>query len=134
MFGVFGGPDYAVHANEEIACFAMIETAEALENLDDICATPGLDGIYIGPSDLAYALGLPPVGDNDDPLHVETVNKILATARKHGIAAGIHTSSLKFTQRYIEQGFNLVMLGSDGAFMARLARKELREARNTQKA
>lgn len=127
--GMYGGRGYAQEANNEIACIAMIETAEALDNLDEICSTPGLNAVYIGPSDLAYAIGLNPAGDNNDPKHVETVNKILETARKHGIAAGIHTGSLEFTKRYLEQGFNLVTLGSDAGFMARLARQELVAAR-----
>jgi 4-hydroxy-2-oxoheptanedioate aldolase len=127
--GMYGGRGYVDHANEEIACIAMIETAEALANLDDICSTPGLDAVYIGPSDLAYAIGLQAAGDNSDPKHVETVNHVYATARKHGISVGIHTGSLEYTKRYLDQGFDLVMLGSDTAFMARLANQELRAAR-----
>ena len=61
-----GRDDYARRANEEVACIAMIETAEGVDNVDEIAATPGLDGIYIGPSDLALAIGLAPRGDNDD--------------------------------------------------------------------
>ncbi|MCB1646150.1 MAG: 2,4-dihydroxyhept-2-ene-1,7-dioic acid aldolase [Pseudomonadales bacterium] len=126
---IYGGANYPAEANQEIACIIMIETAEALENLDDILATPGIDAVYIGPADLAYALGLPPTGDNDDPLHVATVNRIAESCRKHGVAVGIHTGSLAFTRRYLEQGFHMVTLGSDSGFMARLARQELNEAR-----
>ena len=126
---MYGGPGYIQEANSELACIVMIETAEALENLDEIMSTPGLDGIYIGPSDLAYALGMEPVGDNNHPDHVATVDRIFETAKKHGIAAGIHTASLEYTERYLAQGFHFVTLGSDNAFMTRLARKELRAAR-----
>ena len=59
---LYGGADYATEANTQIACIAMIETAEGLGNLQEIVATPGLDGIYIGPSDLALALDLTPRG------------------------------------------------------------------------
>ncbi|MBD3648224.1 MAG: 2,4-dihydroxyhept-2-ene-1,7-dioic acid aldolase [Pseudomonadales bacterium] len=127
---MYGGRGYVEEANNEIACVVMIETAEALENLDDILSTPGVDGAYIGPADLAYAIGIPPTGDNNDPKHVETVNRIFDACKKHNIAAGIHTGSLAFTKRYLEQGFNMVTLGSDGGFMARLARMELNEARS----
>ena len=126
---LYSGPGYARDANQEIACIVMIETAEALENLDDIMSTPGVDAVYIGPNDLAYALGLKPSGDNDDPLHVETVTRILETAKKHGIAAGIQTGSVEFTRRYLEQGFHMVTLGSDRGWMERLARQELKLAR-----
>ena len=93
-------------------------------------STPGVDGVYIGPADLAYALGLVPTGDNNDPLHVETVTKIFETAKKHGIGAGIHTGSLEYSKRYLEQGFHMVTLGQDVGFMTRMARKELAQARN----
>lgn len=126
---LYAGRDYAEHANQQIACIVMIETAEALENLDEIMSTPGVDAVYIGPNDLAYALELKPAGDNDTPKHVDAVTHILETAQKHGIAAGIQTGSLAFTQRYLKQGFQMVTLGSDTAFMSRLARQELKAAR-----
>ncbi|MBL6689297.1 MAG: 2,4-dihydroxyhept-2-ene-1,7-dioic acid aldolase [Pseudomonadales bacterium] len=126
---LYSGPGYTKEANEQIACIVMIETAEALENLDDIMSTPGVDAVYIGPNDLAYALDLKPRGDNDEPLHVKTVTHILETARKHGIAAGIQTGSVEFTRRYLEQGFHMVTLGSDRGWMERLARQELKLAR-----
>lgn len=126
---MYGGPGYVQEANDELACIVMIETAEALENLDAIMSTPGVDAVYIGPADLAYALELTPTGDNNDPKHVAAVTRIFETSQKHGIAAGIHTGSLEYTKRYLQQGFHMVTLGSDGAFMARLARQELKAAR-----
>ena len=102
-----------------VICMVMIETVEALANLDEILSTPGITGAYIGPTDLALALGLPPVMDNDEPKHIETVNRILAACQKHKVVPGIHTMSSKFTQRYIDQGFKMVMLVSDrGAMMS----------------
>lgn len=130
---MYGGAGYVQGANRELACIVMIETAEALANLDEIMSTPGVDAVYIGPADLAYALGLEPTGDNDTPKHVEAVNRIFEHCKKHGIAAGIHTGSLKFTQRYLEQGFHMVTLGADNGFMARLARSELKAAREGSK-
>src|SRR5690606_30546541 len=62
----------------EVLCFVMVETREALNNLDAIAATPGLDGIYIGPADLALGLGLPPDLDKSEPVHVAAVDSILA--------------------------------------------------------
>lgn len=126
---VYGGNGYAAEANSQIACIVMIETAEGIENLEEIVGTPGLDGVYIGPSDLALALGLPPAGDNENPIHVETVSRIWSACQAQGVAAGIHTSSLKFTRRYLDQGFNFVTLGSDARFMARAAAAQLAVAR-----
>lgn len=124
------GRGYMAEANGQIACIAMVETAEGIDNLDAIAGTPGLDAIYIGPADLAFALGLKP-GDDDDPKHVQTVADILAACRKHGIAAGIHTGSVARTRQYLQQGFNLVNVGSDGGFLARAAAMDLAAARET---
>src|SRR3989442_8925660 len=64
----YGGADYVAHANDEIVVMAMIETKEGLANLDKICATKGLDAVYIGPADLSFALGMAPRGDNPTPV------------------------------------------------------------------
>ena len=126
---LYGGADYATEANTQIACIAMIETAEGLGNLQEIVATPGLDGIYIGPSDLALALDLTPQGDNDHPRHAAAVQRIRDACQAQGLAAGIHTSSAKFASRYLEQGFHFVTLGSDYRFMLRAAKEDLAAAR-----
>ena len=122
---MYGGRGYAQEANGQIACLAMVETADGIENLEEIASTPGLDGIYIGPSDLAFALGLSPISGMEDEKHKETVQRILESCRNNGIAAGMHTGSLAQTKIYLNQGFNLVTLGTDSAFMARTAGTEL---------
>jgi|TARA_Y100000310_G_C20679507_1_gene815079 4-hydroxy-2-oxoheptanedioate aldolase len=127
---MYGGRGYGREANGEIACIVMIETAEALDNLDEILSTPGVDAAFIGPSDLAYAIDLMPTGDNSDPKHVETVDRILAVCKKNKVAAGIYTGSLEYTTRYLQQGFNMVSLGPDAGFLMRLAIQELRAARD----
>jgi 4-hydroxy-2-oxoheptanedioate aldolase len=126
---MYGGAGYQLAANDEIACIVMIETAEALDNLDEILSTPGVDCAYIGPSDLAYAIGLEASGDNDDPKHVETVTAILEACRAHDVAPGMHTASLEFTTRFLRQGFQMVTLGSDLGFMRRQATSDLTAAR-----
>lgn len=126
---LYGGRGYARDANNHIACIAMVETRQGLDNLDAIVTTPGLDAVYIGPSDLALALGLPATGDSDHPEHAAAVTRILEACRRAGIAAGIHTSSLAFTQRYLAAGFNLVTLGSDAGFMIRAAAADLAAVR-----
>lgn len=126
---LYGGRGYAKEANSEIACIVMIETAEGIDNLEAIVTTPGVDGVYIGPSDLALALGMAPVGDNDDPRHAAVVERIRAACRAAGVAVGIHTSSVEFTRRYIDAGFQFVTLGTDSGFMSRAASAELRAAR-----
>ena len=127
---MYGGAGYAEEANREIACIVMIETAEALEKLDEIMATPGVDAVYIGPNDLSYALGVPLAGHSENPRHIEAVKGIFDAAKRHGIAVGIHTGSLAQTTGYLKQGFHMVTLGADAGFLGRLARQELHAARS----
>lgn len=115
---LYGGADYPKHANDTIVTFAMIETAQALENLDDILSTPGLDAIYIGPSDLSLALGCNPTFDELDPKAAEAVQHILARAKAHKVVAGIHNGSPEAALKRIAMGFQFVTVSSDARLMA----------------
>jgi 4-hydroxy-2-oxoheptanedioate aldolase len=126
---VYAGVDYASRANDEVLCIVMIETRQALENLDDIMSVPGVDACYIGPADLSLALGLPPRTDSDEPAHVAAVARILDSARRHGVVGGIHTGSPAFAARCIEQGFQMVTLTSDATCMGRGAWQDLQALR-----
>ena len=127
-----GGRGYATEANSQIACIAMIETAEGREKAEEIITTPGLDGVYIGPADLALSMGLPAMGDQPQPEHLEEVQRLLGLCKKHGVAAGIHTGGIEYTQKYLELGFNFITLGSDSGHMTKNAAKELAAARGGQ--
>ena len=115
---LYGGADYPAHANNTIVAFAMIETAQALENLDDILATPGLDAVYIGPSDLSLALGCKPTFDDLDPKAADAVAHILARAKAHGIVAGCHNGTPEAALKRIAMGFQFVTVSSDARLMA----------------
>ncbi len=127
---LYGGRGYAREANRHIACVAMIETRRGLDNLEEIVSTPGLDAVYIGPADLALALGIPVTGDSDHPDHAREVTRILEACKRARIGAGIHTSSLAFASRYLEAGFNMVTLGSDLGFLLRAAAADLAAVRS----
>src|SRR4030095_649275 len=101
---LYGGADYAQHANDTIVTFAMIETAQALDNLDGILSVEGLDAIYIGPSDLSLALGCKPTFDDVDPPVAQAIDHILARAKAHGLVAGIHNGSPPRALARIAQG------------------------------
>jgi 4-hydroxy-2-oxoheptanedioate aldolase len=114
-----------------VVCFVMVETREALENIDEIASTPGLDGIYIGPADLALGLGLPPNLDKAEPEHVAAVQRIFDACRRNRIVAGIQCGSAKAGRSYAERGFGLVTIGKDTALLESAARNEVRIALGT---
>ena len=115
---LYGGVDYPQKANDTIVAFAMIETAQALDNLDDILSVEGLDAIYIGPSDLSLALGCTPTFDDLDPKAAEAVDHILARAKAHGVVAAIHNGSPEAALKRIAKGFQFVTISSDARLMA----------------
>ena len=111
---LYGGSDYPKYANEEVLKFAMIETKEALEKLDEIMTTPGLSGVYIGPADLSIALGEEPGFDKSENTKAYSeICRILEFAKKNNIFSAIHNGTPEYALKMIEKGFNLVTVGSD---------------------
>lgn len=115
---LYGGADYPQHANDTIVTFAMIETAQALDNLDDILSVEGLDAIYIGPSDLSLSLGCRPVFDDVDPKAQQAIDHVLERARAHGLRAGIHNGSAEGALARIARGFQFATVSSDARLLA----------------
>ena len=127
---LYGGADYAVHANETIVRFAMIETKQALDRLDDILSVEGLDAIYIGPSDLSLSLGCRPVFDDVDPLIAQAIDHILERAQAHGLKAGIHNGRVDVAKARINKGFRFVTVSSDARLIASAASTVLSQMRD----
>jgi 4-hydroxy-2-oxoheptanedioate aldolase len=115
---LYGGPDYPTHADTTIVRFAMIETAQALDNLDAILSVEGLDAIYIGPSDLSLALGCRPVFDDVDPPVAQAIDHILERAKAHGLVAGIHNGTPESALARIAKGFQFTTVSSDARLIA----------------
>ncbi len=114
---LYGGTDYAAHANDEIFVLGMIETRGGLDNLDAIVATPGLDGLYVGPNDLALALGYPTNPESDEPEVTAAVAGIVAATRAHGKLSGIFCSGAAGARRRTAEGFGLVTPGNDAMLL-----------------
>jgi 4-hydroxy-2-oxoheptanedioate aldolase len=122
---IYGGSDYGEKANDELALILMIETASAIEHLDEIASVPGVDALYIGPADLSQSLGLGPRYNADNPKHAETVTRIREACERHGLAPGVHTSGQALTNRYIKEGFKMLLLTGDNGGIAQNAQREL---------
>ena len=123
---IYGGEDYAKHANQEILKLAMIETKESLEKLDEILDTPNLDGIYIGPADLSLAVGEEPGFDKPENTKAfKEILRILEAAKKRNLLAGLHNGTSEYAQKMIDKGFNLVTVGSDSRYISAGAKSDL---------
>ena len=126
---VYGGRDYFKHANETVVALAMIETAEALSNIEEIITTPGLDGVYIGTVDLSISMGLPGMGDLSDPRLQEALDQIIAQVAKHNRVAGIHARTLDDIPILSTQGFQLITIVNDTVLLRKAAVHALTVAR-----
>jgi 4-hydroxy-2-oxoheptanedioate aldolase len=127
---IAGGGDYFGEANEDLCCIPMIETKSALENLDDILSVAGVDAVYIGPMDLSLSLGLPPAPDGDQPVYAGARQTVMDACRRHGVVAGVHSSSRTAAAR-IAEGFRLVLVASDATALMRGAAQDLAAVRQS---
>lgn len=115
---LYHGPDYYASANRTIVRFAMVETRAALDNLDAILATPGLDAVYVGPSDLSLSLGCRPRLDGLDADAEAAVRTILDKVTAAGLVPGIHTGSIDGALTRVDQGWRFVSTGNDAGYIA----------------
>ncbi|HEY4060616.1 MAG TPA: aldolase/citrate lyase family protein [Puia sp.] len=113
-------PGYYKEAKENILGIVQVETAEVLHHLDEIASLPGIDVLFIGPSDLSMALGI--FGQLDHPLYKEALKATVNAAQKAGKSAGILIRSPDEYKLYHEMGIRLIACGADGSFVAQGAR------------
>ena len=125
----YGGADYALHANEEVILLAMIETRAGLKNLEAILSVQGLDGVYVGPSDLSLAFGKPPTLDPSDKEVVDAIVQIAKVVRAKGLIAGVHTDSPATAKKRFEQGYQLCTLLNDARLLSVAAANVVKETR-----
>lgn len=108
-------PEYIDFINEEILVIIQIENKEAVANLEALATTPGVDVFFIGPEDLSISMGLP--GQQNHPQVQETIQRIIATAQRHNIFPGIHSSDLTALASLREQGVRIINYASDIEFL-----------------
>ena len=108
---------YFARANDEILVIVMAETAEAVANIDDILSVPGIDAVFVGPNDLHASLGVAPAFDSNLPAFNDALARILASAKKHGVAPGIHTQDAAQAKRRIAEGWQFVAVSSEAGLM-----------------
>jgi len=121
-------PDNRAWADANVACIPMIETVEALGNLDDILSVPGIDAVYVGPADLSISLGLGPYANDGNPIFDDALAAIVAACGRHGVVPGIHATG-PLTPRRLEQGFRMITVTSDALALRAGYASELAAAR-----
>lgn len=119
-------PTTPAEADATVLCLPMIETAEGLANVEEIAATPGVDGIYIGPSDLRLGLGgASPSDPAYDAVFADALARVRAAAAAAGIVAGIHTPSGEVAAQRFAEGFTWTSIASDLTHLEEAARSHL---------
>lgn len=112
--------------NRQVMCLVMIETVQAVEAAEEICATPGVDGVYVGPADLAISMGIQFGHEPLPKAHAEAIAHVADACAKAGIVAGIHTGGGADARTALDSGFQMATVGTDAmlfrqAVMAHLA-------------
>jgi 4-hydroxy-2-oxoheptanedioate aldolase len=130
---LYGGADYHMKANDIVLAFGMIETQEALDNLDEILSVKGLDAIYVGPSDLSISLGYHPGGDKPDEWMMTALKKVLDACKRHKVQPGLHCGAPAYAKKAIAMGFTFVTVGGDTRFLSMGAAAAVAEMRDAPK-
>jgi 4-hydroxy-2-oxoheptanedioate aldolase len=126
----YGG--YGTGANDEVLAFAMIETAEGAAHLEEIAATPGLDGVYIGPADLTLGTQegrLAPGVDREEDEMIALIQRILKVCKTTGIRAGLHCGTPDYAARAVGWGFDFTTVSGDSNLLAAAAAASVRRWR-----
>jgi 4-hydroxy-2-oxoheptanedioate aldolase len=116
---------YQTIANDEVLVIPMIETQQAIDDIDNILDVPGISGIYVGPSDLALSLGLKPSLDREEPQILKMYEKLIKATSSRGQFAGIHNATGAYAARMIDMGYRFVTLANDSGLMMRAAKSEI---------
>jgi 4-hydroxy-2-oxoheptanedioate aldolase len=127
--GLFLNQAPPAEVNRQVLCFVMIETVQAVENAEEICATPGVDGVYVGPADLAISMGVAFGVDEMPPAHAEAIDHVAKVCSANGIVPGIHTGSGSDARQAIESGYRMATVSTDAAIFRSAIRSHLAAAR-----
>jgi 4-hydroxy-2-oxoheptanedioate aldolase len=101
-------------ANDVVACIPMIETRQAIDDVDAILSVPGVDAAYIGPADLSLSFGLPPAVDNPGEVFDGALARVVDACQRHGVIPGIHANAGLAGKRHAA-GFRMITVGFDAA-------------------
>ena len=122
------GSDYYSAANDSVACIPMVETVEAMADIDGILSVEGVEAIYVGPSDLAISMGLAPGGAQ--PEFMAALDSIVEACNRHEVVPGIHATPLSTSDR-AARGFRMITVVADLLAMKAGLTSAIAQARGT---
>lgn len=120
-------PEYVAAANQEILVIVQVETAQSVENIDEIVSTPGVDVVFVGPGDLSADLGVP--FETAHSLVSQSIETVVVSAAKRGISLGTVAKIGSDISQRIRQGFTMLVVSGDLSGLTQSAREALRVAR-----
>ncbi len=126
---VSAGDDYFRRANDLVLTFAQIETKEGVENIEEIAATEGLSGLYVGPYDLSLSLGCKQVADLADDDLYEAIERVVRAAKKYNRRLAVFAPSPEGAAQLSRMGFQLITQGSDSGLLSEVMAAKLRQLR-----
>jgi 2-dehydro-3-deoxyglucarate aldolase/4-hydroxy-2-oxoheptanedioate aldolase len=115
--------DFMKKSNEENILMLQIESPIAVKNIDDLLAVDGIDAAFVGPNDLSQSMGI--MGQMENPLFIEAVDKVIAAAKKRNKFAGIHMMSVEALEPWLKKGMNLNLWANDIIMMMNAAKAGL---------
>lgn len=115
-------------ANADVVCLPMVESAAAVDAVDDILAVDGVDGVFVGPNDLAVSLGIAP-GQTSDTRLQAAIASVLEACRRAGKIAGIFPPDDASLATFTAAGFDMIAVNNDGRLLGRAARDAIQRAR-----
>ncbi|MFC1958234.1 HpcH/HpaI aldolase/citrate lyase family protein [Chloroflexota bacterium] len=125
----YGGTDYIEQANQEIVCLVMVEDIKTVARIEELADAPGIDGFYIGPSDLAASMSLMPQTYRESAEHAKACRQVLDVARSHGLIAGVHCGSPQEVLQRTAEGFMFCPAINDVRALMTAANAALQEVR-----
>jgi 4-hydroxy-2-oxoheptanedioate aldolase len=115
---------------DTVLCLVMVETARGVDHIEEIAAVPGVDGVFIGPADLAITYGLPPSMTPVAGVHADALAQIRKTCLRAGVGVGIPCGDSDAARSRAAEGYTLVTIGSDAQWISESARTQLKAFRD----
>ncbi|MBM4276372.1 MAG: hypothetical protein FJ130_00625 [Deltaproteobacteria bacterium] len=111
--------------NEEVLILLQIEHRDAIERLPDLLSVPGIDGAFVGPSDLCASLGI--TGQAEDPRFLHAVHRVIEISKEYGLIPGIHTDSLKAAEYWMREGMQIIGFSTDIKLILEISKNSVRK-------